>query len=238
MGGAVRRGLEAALLARAGAVGSTRPLEGELGFAMGHARTLPAPMDPGTWVLPTVAFKLYPVCNRNQTAALLAANIHRSIAADRIRAIRIRISPNVLAGMLERGPFQRLGQTLMSTYFSCATALAAGTITLEALTDFDNAAIRGLIDRMTIETDPSVPYPSASAEVETVDGRRLEFAERKTFEDYSFTRDQINALLERLAHETGRPVSAMRELDGYAYGSAIDSADPVLRAYATARGAR
>src|SRR5690606_25056991 len=67
MGSAVRRGLEAAFLARAGALGSARPLEGDLGVANGYARTLLSPMDLDTWVLPKVAFKLYPVCNRNQT---------------------------------------------------------------------------------------------------------------------------------------------------------------------------
>jgi len=126
----------------------------------------------------------------------------------------------------------------MSTYFSCAAALATGTITLGTLTDFDNAQIRALIDRMTIDTDPSVPYPSASAEVETMDGQRLTFTERKTSEDYSFTREQINALLEHLARETGKPASAMRALDSYAYGATIDSVEPVLQAYASARSTR
>ncbi|HEY0293757.1 MAG TPA: MmgE/PrpD family protein [Bordetella sp.] len=235
MGASVRRGLEAAMLARVGAIGAREPLEGALGFAQCYAQTPLDGFDSSPWVLPTVAFKLYPICNRNQTAALLAAHIHGRVAPERIERIRIRINPNVLAGMLERGPFTMLGQTLMSTYFSCATALATGTITLRALTDFDAARVAGLIGRMTIDTDAAVPYPSAEAEVQTIEGERLAFSEIRTFEDYSFSREQVNTLLGGLAEETGVPPEAMRMLDRYAYGQTFDSVEPVLQAYATGR---
>ena len=238
MGAAARRGMEAALLARAGAGGTPAALDGAQGFGAAFAgRHLDGPPHFDEWQLGRVAFKMFPICNRNQTLALLATKVRTRVAPDRIARIEFRISPNILAGMDNRGPFARIGETLMSTYFCCATALVHGAIDMRKLRAYDDARVQALIARMTLKLDPSITYPSAAARVETTDGERFELHEEKRFEDYSFSPAQVMELLERLADEVKVPRNVMRRLRGFAFGAEPESVAPVLEAFEQARAA-
>ncbi|MFH1602614.1 MAG: MmgE/PrpD family protein [Pseudomonadota bacterium] len=238
MGSAVRRGLEAALLARAGARGTPAALDGAQGFGAAFAgRQSEEPLRFDKWNLGRVAFKLFPICNRNQTAALLATKVRSRVAPDQIARIVIRISPNVLAGMQNRGPFARIGETLMSTYFCCATALVHGSIDMRSLRAYDDARVQAMIARMTIELDPSIAFPSAMAEVETSDGERFAMREEKRPEDYSFAPDEVKVLIERLADEVKVPRGIVHRLHAFAFGAEPESVAPVLEAFAEARAA-
>jgi 2-methylcitrate dehydratase PrpD len=207
MAGATRRALEAAFLARAGSRASPRSLDGARGFAAAFAdMPLPAPLRPGApWVLPEVAFKPYPVCNRNQTATLLAARLHRTVDLARVRRVHMRINGFVERGMLERGGFTSVAGTLMSTYFACAAALVHGTVTRPMLDRFDDPLIARWIGKLEITPDDGVPYPSAQATVEFDDGSTRRFDERKVFADYALPRAEVQRLLERLAREQEPP---------------------------------
>lgn len=238
MGAAVRRGMEAALLARAGAGGTPAALDGAQGFGAAFAGRRPdEPLCFDAWNLGRVAFKLFPICNRNQTSALLATKLHARVAPERIARIVFRISPNVLAGMDHRGPYTRIGETLMSTYFCCATAVVHGAIDLHKLRAYDDSRVLDLIARMTVALDASIAYPSAAAEVETIDGKHLEMREDKRFEDYSFSPDQVQELLERLADEVSVPRSVMHRLRRFAFDADPESIAPVLEAFSEARAA-
>ncbi len=238
MGAAARRGMEAALLARAGAGGTAAALDGAQGFGAAFAgRLSDEPLRFDEWQLGRVAFKLFPICNRNQTSALLATKLRTRVAPERIARIEIRISPNILSGMDNRGPFARIGETLMSTYFCCATALVHGAIDMRKLRAFDDARVQAMIARMTLRLDPSIAYPSAAAQVETTDGERFELHEEKRFEDYSFSPDEVMELLERLADEVKAPRSVMHRLRSFAFGSEPESVAQVLDAFAQARAA-
>ncbi len=235
MGAAARRGMEAAFLARAGSVGSLLALEGPRGFAFGFARNTLETPEFGQWLLPEIAFKPFPICNRNQAAAALAIRIRSRFDVEQIQMVRMRIHPNVLNGMINPGPFELLGQTLLSVNFCCATALARGAIELRALSEFNSPDIASLLARIQVSVDPAVPYLSAAATVETVDGVHHELVERRGLEDFDFTRGQVNDLLAGLAGEMQLPVESMRALDSFAYANVIDSAQPVLAAFANAR---
>jgi hypothetical protein len=178
------------------------------------------------------------VCNRNQTATLLAARLHRELDLSQVECIRIRINTFVEQGMLERGPFHSVAGTLMSTYFGCAAALAHGTVSRPMLEAYDDAAISQWIARLVIEPDDAVAYPSAFAEVVMNNGERLEFAERKTFADYALGRHDVLALLSRLHGESAVDPEVLQSLDAFAFADPHRSTTPVLNAFEQARLSR
>jgi len=240
MAAATRRGLEAAFLARAGSRATAAALDGTRGFAAAFARTaIDLPLKPGDpWALRTVAFKPYPVCNRNQTVTTLAARIHDSQDLSHIRHVRFRISPFVEHGMLERGPFDSVAGTLMNTYFSCAAALAYGTVSRAMLEVFDDALTHVWIDRIDIQPDEAVPYPSAHADIEYTDGRRDTVVLMRSFADYALPRKEVLALLTRLARESSVDTALLQTLDAFAFDSAHKTIEPALSVFANARTAR
>jgi len=237
MGVAVRRGMEAAALGRAGAFGSAAALEGRQGFARVYARQpMDRPLDWGVrWALPDVAFKPYPICARNQTPAVLAARIREAIAVQDIASLRLKMSDHILIGMLEREPGRSIASTLMSTYFCVATILLHGHITLEMLADFENQDVKAMIERIQIDLDTSIMYPSVHAEVETISGEVLSFREEITMADYAYTSHALLNLLKRIALESGMESTLMDELYGYAYSANLASVDPVLETFRRAR---
>ena len=160
------------------------------------------------------------------------------MAPQQIASLRLRINPYVVPGMLTRGPFGRVAETLMSSYFCCASACLHGTVTMAQLANFDDPGVAALMQRIHIELDPEVPFPSTVAEVRTTDGRTLELAERRAFADFSFGRAEVQAQLLRLAGEEGVPAQAVALLDGFAHGPSTAAPAAVIEAYALARAGR
>ncbi len=238
VGVAARTGVLAACLAQQGSISAHHSIEGPQGFALAYVRRAvkPGELNFGApWKMRDVSFKPYPICAHNQTVTLLGVQAHERIAPQRIAAMRLRVNPYLVPGMMARGPFSRVSETLLSAYFCCATACVHGTVTSAQLADFNDPAVAELMKRITIETDPDVPFPSAMATVETTDGSTIELMERRSFADFSLGRAQVNQQLHRLATEEGFPVEAMQILDAFAFG--LPSSDPaeVRRAYALAR---
>lgn len=240
VGMATRIGLQAAMLARAGSLSTQRSLEGSHGVSKAFARRAFEPLELGLgthWNLPAVTFKPYPVCAHNQTPAALGVSLAQRIRPDQIRSLRIRINPYVVPGMLARGPFTRVSETLLSTYFCTASAIVNGTVTIESLAAYGDATVSTLIARTSVETDPSVSFPSAAADVETVAGERFTVQENRRFEDYSLTRAEVHAQLERLAAEAGLPVESMRSIERFAWALPEGNLDAVLQGFDAARQA-
>jgi 2-methylcitrate dehydratase PrpD len=241
VGVAVRNGLFATSLAQQGSVSARAAVEGPQGFALSFARR---PIDVealgfgAPWRILDVTFKPYPVCAHNQPVALVGAQVHGSVPAARIRALTLRLNPYVVPGMLERGPFSRVPETLMSSAFCCATACLTGSVSMASLSAFDDPAVRSLMDRITIELDDEVPFPSAVAEIETRDGERIVLHEQRRFSDYGLDRPAVVAQLQRLAAEERVSVDAVPLLERFAFEPAPCDPALVVQAYAAAREAR
>ncbi len=238
VGVAARNGMQAALLARAGSVSTRRGFDGEQGFARAFARhaSPPATLELGRhWNLPAVTFKPYPVCAHNQTPAALAAQLAERVRPDAIEHIRVRVNPYVVPGMLERGPFSRVSETLLSTYFCVASGLVHGTIGMASLADYDDPTVAALIARMSVDTDADVPFPSAAADVQTRDGERFTITLSRRFEDYSMSRDEVRAQLKRLAGEVGASAATIDALERFAWQLPQGDVSAVVDAFAMAR---
>lgn len=235
---AARNGLLAATLAGAGSIAAMRSFEGEQGFAAAYARKplIPGDLELGRhWRLPTVTFKPYPVCAHNQSPSLVAARVHESFDPGDITAIRIRINPYIVPGMLERGPFTRVPETLMSTYFCCACACLHGSVSMARLSQFDDPQIARMMERISVVPDPAVPFPSAAADVKTRDGLTRSLMENRTFSDFSLDRAAVKAQLLRIAAEERVPAKAIGLLEAFAFDPRGMSADNITNAYALAR---
>jgi len=237
---AARNGLLGSSLALCGAVAARRAYEGGQGFAAAYARKALASDDlelGRIWRLPQVTFKPYPVCAHNQAPTLVAAQVHARFKPHEIKALRVRINPYVVPGMLERGPFSRVPETLMSTYFCCASASVYGTVTMSRLACYDDPGIAAMLPRLSIVTDPAVGFPSAAADVTTHDGATQSFLESRSFCDFSLNREQVRAQLLRLAEEEKFPADAVDLLHGFAFNPDGPEANEVTRAYGLARSA-
>jgi len=236
MGVAVRRGMEAAALAKAGALGSQDALEGRHGFAHVYARrALQAPLGLGmNWALPNVAFKPYPICARNQTPVILATQIRKSVPPQSIAKIHLRISDHILNGMLERRP-KSISSALMSTYFCVATALLKGKISLNLLADFEDADVEAMISRIEIEPHESVQYPDVFAEVKTITGQTLTFQEKRSMASFAFSGSVLLDLLKKTALDHGMEPSIMDRLYRHSYSAKPTSVDPILEVFQEAR---
>jgi 2-methylcitrate dehydratase PrpD len=237
----VQNGLMAAFLAAAGSVSSSNAVEGRQGFARAYARRdaeIPPTFD-GQWRLPDVTFKPYPVCAHNQTPALVCAAIHRAIAAGDIAAVKLRINPWMTPGMDNRGPFSRTAETLMSTYFCCASVLQHGSVTMTQLGRFDDAEVAALIPRIELVPDPAVSFPSAIAHVTTHAGEQVTFTEERVFSDFSLDIADVSRELRRIAAEEGLPLASIEHLEDFVARLAAGSARDALlvsRAFGIARG--
>lgn len=238
VGVAARSGLVAAMLAQQGSVSARQSIEGSQGFVKAFAKR---GMTPGefrfgeTWWLRNVTFKPYPVCAHNQTVALIGAQVHQRFAPEQIAALRLRIGSYVVPGLLARGPFTRVPETLMSAAFCCASACVYGTVSMANLESYEDPAILAMIERITIEPDDAVAYPAAVAEITLTDGTTAELSERRKFTDFSLGRADVKQQLLRLAAEEGLPGRCVELLEGYAFASDATPA-AIVEAFSLARG--
>ena len=242
VGAAARSGLVAAMLARSGSISARSAIEGAQGFVRAYTRRALAPDElafGSTWRLLNVTFKPYPVCAHNQTVALIGAQVHHRFAPEQIKALRLRISSYVVPGLLSRGPFSRVAETLMSAAFCCACACVHGTVSIAQLEDFDDPAIAALLQRIVIDPDASIAYPAAIAELELIDGTTVALTERRSFADFSLGRADVVQQLQRLAAEEHVPARAIQLLDGFAFAAAGSaSSATVIEAFDVARARR
>ena len=243
VGAAARHGLVAAMLAQAGSVSARQAIEGAQGFVQAFARRdlQAGELDFSTqraWRLRDVTFKPYPVCAHNQTVALIGAQVHSRYKPEQIAHLKLRISSYVVPGLLARGPFARVPDTLMSAAFCCACACVEGTVSMAGLEKFNDAAILGMMERIVVEPDSAVIYPAAIAELTLRDGTRVELLEHRKFTDFSLGRDDVKVQLLRLGTEEAVPARTVALLDSFAFGDGPGASHELIaQAYALARAA-
>jgi 2-methylcitrate dehydratase PrpD len=217
-----RNGFAAAELAGAGSDSAPHAFEGKAGFV----RTFPR-VDCDVaglvrqlgreWAVHRVTFKPFPVCAFNQTPVTAALELHKEIGGAAVMSVRVRMNPYECgyAGMDATGPFNSISGTLMSIPFCIAVTLVHGVPDMRRMTTYNDPAVNGVVDRVTLISDPDVPTLSAVVEVETADGRRLVRDQRMTTEDYNYDRAGVSALVRRIGREQGVPSKAFDLIEGF-----------------------
>jgi 2-methylcitrate dehydratase PrpD len=157
---AARNGLTAARLASLGAHGSEQALDGEAGLLPAYRPDRRAPdirlfdREPE---ITSVFFKPVPVCNFAQTPCLAAVEIvtDEQIDCRDITAVNVKTSHAAKAypGCDYAGPFARVLQAKMSIQHAVASALARGRVDEESYRDLNDATVRELANRVTVEAD-------------------------------------------------------------------------------------
>jgi 2-methylcitrate dehydratase PrpD len=157
---AARNGLTAARLARLGAHGSEKALDGEAGLLPAYRPDRHAPdirLFDGEPEIMSVFFKPVPVCNFAQTPCLAAIELatKERIDCHDIAAVNVKTSRAAKAypGCDYTGPFARVLQAKMSIQHAVASALARGRVDEESYRDLNDATVRELAARVTVEAD-------------------------------------------------------------------------------------
>jgi 2-methylcitrate dehydratase PrpD len=235
-----RNGLAAAALARAGSVSAPHAFEGTAGFVRSFARV---DCDVAAlirqlgkeWAIHRVTFKPFPVCAFNQTPVTAALELRKEIGGAAVKSVRVRMNPYECgyAGMDATGPFNSISGTLMSIPFCIAVTLLHGVPDMRRMTTYDDRAVNGLVDRITLVSDPSVPTLCAVIEAEMEDGRRLGRDQRMTTEDYNYDRAGVSALVRRIGKEQGVPSKAFDLVGGFVNRLPDAEIDDVLSSFGT-----
>lgn len=179
---ASQNGVLAARLAAAGALGADTAFEGDAGFlraitgsAEGAERATAA--LGRTWEILNVTFKLFPVCAFNQIPVTVAVRAAASagVGVDEIERVSVEMNEYEAAypGMGATGPFASIGQTLMSTRFCIAVALAERHVTVAHLLRFDDPRIISLVDRIDITASSERAPMTAAVTIRLADGREV-----------------------------------------------------------------
>lgn len=191
VGFAARDGIEAAILAGAGATSNPRALDAEAGFfdvyAPGHgavdgiAEKLGNPfevIDPG------LSPKLYPSCMESHAAvdAILELREEHGLKPDSVRRIRCGITTGARGNLVFSNPGTPL-ECKFSGEYCIAAALVKGRLGMAEFDDgsVNDADVREVMARIEVFIHPelagedAITYNSpAFLEVETADGRTLE----------------------------------------------------------------
>lgn len=223
VGMVARSGFAAAELARAGAVTAPYAIEGKAGLIPALARTqvdiagLAAKLGTD-WKIYRVAFKPFPVCAFNQSPVTAALKLRDKLGGrGDLASVTVVMNPyeTGYAGMDAVGPFSTISGTLMSIPFCIATTLVHGTPSMRHMTTYDDPAVNGLVDRVTLVSDPEIPILSCRIEVETEDGGHLVEDLEMTARDYAFDWRRTSELIRGIGAETGVPASAYDRLEAF-----------------------
>ncbi len=240
VGMVARSGFVAAELARAGAVTAPHAIEGKAGLIPALARTqvdvagLTAKIGTD-WKIFRVAFKPFPVCAFNQSPVTAALKLH-DVLGGRGDLARVTVTMNPYetgyAGMDACGPFSTISGTLMSIPFCIATTLVHGAPSMRHMTTYDDAIVNGLVDRVTLVSDPEIPILSCRIQVETEDGASIVEDLKMTARDYAFDWTRTSELIRGIGAETGVPASAYDRLEAFCRDLPDGSIDDALSAFA------
>lgn len=207
---ASRNGILAALLAQSGAVGAPSAMEGKAGFYRAFTGVEPeaekiTKLLGKKFEILNVDLKPYPVCAFNQgpVRSMLRLVERVNIPASRIEKITIRMNPYEAnyPGMANKGPFNSIGSTLMSTPFCLATALVNRNVTLATLQDYNNADVVKLVERTEVIPDESLR--PLCCRIEMVDGQGAAYQEILEIspDEYHYSWEQEVELVKKLIPE-------------------------------------
>ena len=183
VGEATRRGLLAAQLARAGYTGTSRILEGELGFCeamTGQVREVER--GPGQFRIRDIYFKPYPSCR--DTHSTIDAMLHlvreHSLTPEAVEGIVINL--DLHAAQVAIPAPDSFVAVRFSNQFAAVATLVEGKVALAQYSE-DFAArplVKDLLSRTQVRIDPEMagnrPHKSSSrVEVQTRDGQTHAF---------------------------------------------------------------
>ncbi|AZO59527.1 MAG: MmgE/PrpD family protein [Mesorhizobium sp.] len=189
-GFAARDGLEAALLAAAGATASPNALDGPNGFLntyiSGGLSAAVAPLlgNPFDIREPGIVFKKYPSCLDTHSAidAILELRNRHNIQPEHVRSIRCVLAPGVGGDLAYHAP-QAPMEGKFSMEFCSAVALARGRVSLAEFSQevVDDPVIKRLINISKLDFDSELTSPNprsfcaaARVEISLEDGRVID----------------------------------------------------------------
>lgn len=229
-GFAARNGIDAAGLAGEGMAATLDVLDGDAGFFSAFAdgdasysRRLTAGLGD-VFELDTVTYKPYPICQFHRGIVRGLAALRRPSEDAAPSAIEIRMHPFEadFIGVRYAGPFERRAQAFMSAPFLAAITWHTGTVTFQALHDFDNPRFRETMARVSVIADASRARHEPAIRVAFADGRTLEWEEAEGEGAYDLTWASAVDAAGRLADEAGIAADALAPL--IAAVAAVDGA--------------
>jgi 2-methylcitrate dehydratase PrpD len=168
------------------------------------------------WGILEVTFKPFPVCAFNQAPALLAVRVatDADLRAEDVDSVVVRMNPReaTYPGMPYAGPFDGTAQTLMSTRFCVAAALANRHVDFATLQRFTDPVLNDLVARIETVPEPGRPPKTASMTLRTRDGRVHEDAIEDSLPLLSWTSDEVRANARRLRPESHLDAAALDAL--------------------------
>lgn len=237
-----KTGWAAAELARAGSVSITQAYEGAKGLAMAFAG---GPLDVEMaqtkigrdWQTLRVAFKPFPVCAFNQTPVTAALDLSNKIADRPIKRVTVSMNPYECgyAGMDSKGPFSTIGGTLMSIPFCVAQTLLRGAPSMAMMTQYNDADVNALLNRIDLEPDDSIPTLCSRIQIALEDGEKIDEMCTMQAADYAYP---FKELLARLIHTNQQENIQPDCLDAvaeFASDPTMAGYSKLLVAFATAR---
>ncbi|RWJ58211.1 MmgE/PrpD family protein [Mesorhizobium sp.] len=189
-GFAARDGLEAALLAAAGATASSDGLGGSNGFLDTYVPQRNRSVDvvsllgnPFDIRSPGIVFKKYPSCLDTHSAidAILELRDRHDIQPENVKQVRCLLAPGVGGDLAYHAPQEPI-EGKFSMEFCSAVALVRGRVTLAEFSQdvVDDPEVRRLIGLSKLDFDSELTNPdprsfcaSARVEVSLMDGRVL-----------------------------------------------------------------
>ena len=246
VGATAQAGWTAAELARSGSVSLREAYEGAKGLAHAFAGH---PLDVDRtrakigrdWQTLRVAFKPFPVCAFNQTPVTAALALRERLERRAIESVVVRMNPYECgyAGMDSKGPFSTIGGTLMSIPFCIAQTLLRGAPSMAMMTEYHDAGINALVERVDLVADEGVPTLCCRIELTLADGETLTETCDMTPADYAWSFDDLRDRLTRTAGQEGLPADCIADLSVFcadpagqgiaALRAAFDKARPLIR---------
>lgn len=246
VGATAQAGWTAAELARSGSVSIREAYEGPKGLAHAFAGR---PLDTADtigrigrdWQTLRVAFKPFPVCAFNQTPVTAALSLREKLKGQSIESIVVRMNPYECgyAGMDSKGPFSTIGGTLMSIPFCVAQTLLRGAPSMAMMTDYHDAGINALVERVDLVADASVPVLCCRIELRLTGGEILTEICNMTASDYAWSFEDLQERLVWTAGQEGLPADCIVSLGAFcrdpqgtgvaALNAAFAKARPLIR---------
>jgi len=222
VGVTAQTGWMAAELARSGSVSIHEPYEGPKGLARAFAgRSLDVTSVAGRigrdWQTLRVAFKPFPVCAFNQTPVTAALSLREKVKGRSIDSVAVRMNPYECgyAGMDSKGPFSTIGGTLMSIPFCIAQTLLRGAPSMAMMTEYHDAEINALVDRVNLIADDGVPTLCCRIELRLAGGETFTEICNMTPADYAWSFEELRERLIRTARQEGLPADCITDLAAF-----------------------
>jgi len=222
VGVTAQAGWTAAELARAGSVSLREAYEGAKGLARAFAGR---PLDIADaaarigrdWQTLRVAFKPFPVCAFNQTPVTATLSLREKLAGRAVERVVVRMNPYECgyAGMDSKGPFSTIGGTLMSIPFCIAQTLLRGAPSMAMMTEYHDAEINALVERVDLVADAGVPTLCCRIELNLAGGGTLAETCDMTPADYAWSFEDLKERLVRTAGQEGLPAGCIAELANF-----------------------